>query len=184
MPVDSCLQLGGGQTQVQGDDMKHRRIYLAIAAAIDDFGKRNHLKGREHIANAISIANGPNAHRILSAYLNTTSYNPVNPKRLTIDQVVDITYELDDEGALIVLDAIAQEFGYHISKNKPCCEKEVGINPVIENFMKISEKHGSMAAQIREAVGDGEIDDGERVRIIKEITKYRSKLQALEEVLS
>lgn len=164
--------------------MKDRRVYIATTTAIDEFGKENGVNGREYIAQKIGLM-GENADKQLSQILNTTSYNPVRPKRMTIDQFIDIAYSLDDKGALTMLNALAGELGYIVTKESNSVNTKTSeIEPLLEAFMVASEHHGHVSTAILDAIKDGELDAKEQKKLIKVIIKYHSSISKALEVLS
>lgn len=50
--------------------------------------------------------------------------------------------------------------------------------------MSVTAKHGKVAEEIKNSVEDGVIDEREKNNLCKNISKYISKLQSLEETLS
>lgn len=160
---------------------KNRRTYLAVAKAIDAFGEKHEINGRDHIARAIGLQ-GPNAAIQLSNILNTETYNPANPKRLSIDHLLAIMFELDDDGALMILDSIAGEFGYNVSKSPNDKTNQASVSKVFSSVLKINQEYGELSQVLNESIQNGEIDEDEKIRLQKEILDLKSAVRALEEL--
>ncbi|MDD5549078.1 MAG: hypothetical protein PHI79_05735, partial [Sulfurovaceae bacterium] len=131
--------------------MKNKRVYTAIANAIEKCGKEHGFHGRKHIAQAIGLQ-GNNADKQLSAILNTTSYNPANPKRMSIDMFIDIAYELDDNFTLMMLNALAEEFGFCVSKQKDYTAAETGTKQIYISVLELAHEHGELSHAINESL--------------------------------
>lgn len=160
--------------------MKNTRIYEATAAAIDKCGKKHGFNGRKHIAQAIGLQ-GDNADKQLSSILNTTSFNPLNPKRMTIDMFINIAYELDDEFALIMLNTLAGEFGYALSKTPT--ENKTNTKEVFSAVLELAHEHGDLSHVINESIQDGEIDEKEKLHIRKGLIELKLAAGKIEEIL-
>ena len=161
---------------------KHKFIYKAVAEAIDDYGRRHYLTGRAHFA-PIAGFHGRNGNIQLSSMLNTTSYNPANPKRLSVDHLAAIVEELDDEGREHVLDAIVGEYGFNLCKAPEAKTEPTDETHVLLMALGIESVHGNLAETLTEALEDGEIDDEERERIAKATFALRKAVRELEEAL-
>ena len=161
---------------------KHKFIYKAVAEAIDDFGDRHYITGRAHFAPLIGFR-GKNGHIQLSSMLNTTSYNPANPKRMGVDHLAVILEELDDEGREHILEAIVGEYGFNLCKAPEAKNEPTDETRVLLMALGIESVHGSLAETLTEALEDGEIDDEERERIVKATFALRKAVRELEEAL-
>ncbi|MDD5405995.1 MAG: hypothetical protein PHE73_03515 [Sulfurovaceae bacterium] len=161
---------------------KDRRTYLAVAKAIDAFGEKHEINGREHIARAIGLQ-GPNAAIQLSNILNTETYNPTNPKRLSIDHLLAIMFELDDDNNMMILNAIAEEFGYNITKAKSDKPNKTNVSKVFSSVLELNQGHGELSRVLNESIIDGEIDEDEKIRLQKEILDLKTAVRALEELV-
>ena len=161
---------------------KHRFIYRAVTEAIEDFGDRHHLQARAHFAPLLGYR-GPNGHVQVSGMLNHTTYNPTNPKRMSVDQLAVLLYELDYEGREHVLEAIVNEYGYNLCRAPEADETEADAMFVLHATLGIDGVHGDLARTLADALEDGEIDEEESERIRKATFALRKAIRALEEAL-
>ena len=161
--------------------MKNKRVYAAIANAIEKCGKEHGFPGRKHIAEAIGLQ-GDNADKQLSAILNTTSCNPANPKRMSIDMFIDIAYELDDNFTLMMLNALAEEFGFCVSKQKESAETDT--KEIYRSVLALAHEHGELSHAINESLKDGEITEKEKLDLLKELADVKAATRKIEEALS
>ena len=161
---------------------KQRFIYKAVAEAIDAFGERHHLQARAHFAPILGFR-GPNGHVQVSSMLNTTSYNPANPKRMSVDQLATLLHELDEPDRRFVLEKFAEEYGYNICKAPEAKREPVGAFELFKMVLEIDGAHGSFARTLKDAVEDGVVDDEEREAIREATFMLRKMVRKLEESL-
>lgn len=155
---------------------------MAVAKAVDAFGEKNGINGRDHIARAIGLQ-GPNAAIQLSNILNTETYNPINPKRLSIDHLLAIMFELDDVGALIILDSIAGEFGYTVSRAADSKVQKTDVSKVFSSILELNHEQGELNHVLNESIKDGEIDEVERKRLQKQVYDLKAATRVIEDIL-
>ncbi len=161
---------------------KHKFIYRAVAEAIDGFGERHYITGRAHFA-PIAGYRGKNGHIQISTMLNSSGYNPANPKRMSVDQLAEILEGLDDEGREHVLEAIVNEYGFNLCKSPEVQRKPEDAMRVMYMALGIESVHGNLAETLVDALEDGEIDEEERERITKATFALRKAVRELEEAL-
>ncbi|WP_201353843.1 phage regulatory CII family protein [Hydrogenimonas urashimensis] len=161
---------------------KHRFIYKAVAEAVEGFGNRHHLQARAHFAPLLGYR-GPNGHIQVSSMLNCTTYNPANPKRMSVDQLAVLLYELDEEGREDVLSAILDEYGYNLCKAPDAPQTEADTIHVLQMTLGIDSVHGDLAKTLFEALEDGTIDEDESEAIRKATFNLRKAIRELEEML-
>ena len=161
---------------------KHRFIYKAVSDAIEAFGNRHHLQARAHFAPMLGYR-GPNGHVQVSGMLNFTTYNPSNPKRMSVDQLAVVLYEIDDADRELLLESIVDEFGFNLCRAPAAESKELDAMFVLKTTLGIDGMHGDLAKSIAEALDDGEIDEEEKERIKEATFALRKAVRNLEEAL-
>jgi len=161
---------------------KHRFIYKAVTEAVDAFGERHHLQARSHFAPLVGYK-GPNGHIQFSGMLNFTTYNPANPKRMSVDQLAILLYELDYEDREHILSSIVNEFGFNLSSAPKAESKEFNLVHILRMSLGIDGVHGDLAKTLKEALEDGELSVEEKERIKRATYKVRKAIRALEEAL-
>lgn len=159
---------------------KHTHFYRPIAEAIDYYNERHYLN-RSHFARLLGYR-GPNAATQLSTALNTTSYNPANPKRLSVDQMSVILDELDEDLRRRALEQIVNHYGYGICANRQDAPKPDVLGLVI-GALDAGKHFGDLEATIRDAVADEVIDEGEAADIKAAAFALRSLVKRIEEMV-
>lgn len=159
---------------------KHSWLYKAISQSIDAFGRRHNLTARQHFAPKLGYS-GANGEIQLGTALNCTTYNPINPKPLSIDQLAIL---LDELGAdqKIILDAIAKQcdgvFTYGASASGTNSES------LKDELLTIASFAGSLSAKFLEFKNnDGLIDDLEADELERIAYETRQHLRAFEEMV-
>jgi len=159
---------------------KHTFAYDSITEAVDIFNDRHH-HNRNYIATRLGYR-GPNASVQFSGALNTKSYNPANPKRLSLDQFIVILEILDEDLQRDALEKIANHFGYGLCSNNQGEDKSDTMSIVI-GALDVGKSFGNLEATIRDAVADGVIDEDEAARIVDAAFKLRTDAKKVEEMV-
>jgi len=158
---------------------KTRHIYSAVAKAIDGFGDRNHINARSHLAPVLGYR-GDNAHIQLSNTLNSTTYNPTAPKRLSVDHLDVLLHEVDDLAREKILSAIVEPYGWTLCKvgsNEP---KPFDMMAMFATVIRLDKQHGNIAESIGKALEDEKIDEKESEEISNHISELRRMLREFE----
>ncbi|RLE41464.1 hypothetical protein DRJ16_06265, partial [Candidatus Woesearchaeota archaeon] len=140
------------------------------------------LQARAHFAPLLGYR-GPNGHVQVSGMLNHTTYNPTNPKRMSVDQLAVLLYEIDDIDRERLLEAIVDEFGYNLCRAPEASLGDIALANVLRMTLGIDGSHGDLARTIADALEDGEIDDNEKDRIRRATFQLRKAVRELEEAL-
>lgn len=156
-------------------------FYKLMAEAIQAFGERNNLTARQHFAPLLGFK-GVNSAISLSTSLNYTTYNPVTPKPISVDQLYILLTELHEDRNIII-DGLLKEFDLiAVSKNRssPSCEEISSLSDTA-NF-----ENNDVFKSVKTALRDGHITSSERLEILKEMdesdkasAELRSKVEAL-----
>jgi hypothetical protein len=158
---------------------KHCFIYEAAAKAVDAFGERHHITARQHLAPKLGYG-GANADIQFSSALNCTTYNPVNPKPLTVDHLAVLLRELGPDRR-IILDAIAKECGGVFVSD---AQAAASHDDVRDELLQISALAGQLSNRFLEYKhNDGVIDDLEAGELEQIAYETRRQLKAFEEMI-
>ena len=158
---------------------KKQHIYATIAKAIDAFGDRNHINARAHLARPLGFR-GDNAHIQLSNTLNSTTYNPTSPKRLSVDHLDVLLGEVDDIAREKILSAIVEPYGFTLCKigaNEP---KAFDLMEILTTVIKLDKHHGNISAALGDAMEDMVIDEKESIHLKELIGEFRALLRGFE----
>lgn len=158
---------------------KNKFFYEAISEAIAAFEDRHYL-GRKHFARLLGYR-GPNANIQLSSALNTTSYNPANPKRLSVDQAIVALDEMDEDIRRDALERIVNRWGLGICSSSAESGKPE-VMRIVSALLELGSHHGELEQTVREAIEDGVIDAQERKAIRKGAFALRKLARKLEEM--
>ena len=161
---------------------KNKLIYKTVHEAIERFGERHNLYARGHFAHICGY-NGPNGHVQMSSMLNTTSYCPAAPKRMSVDQLMAILDELDAEDREFLLGEIAGQYGLNVCRQPSAKSETYSVERVLFATLGIDGVHGELAGTLADAVADGEIAAGEKERIRKAAAAVRKAVRELEEMM-
>ncbi|BAF69575.1 phage regulatory CII family protein [Nitratiruptor sp. SB155-2] len=152
---------------------KHPFIYEAIKEAFDDFKKNHGYNPSDMIADELGLR-GQNRKQQLYNKLN-----PYSEKHLKVDELIIILNMLLDSNH-IVLRALANHYGYTLSKQETRSSKISVIQLVMNTNFAMEMELGEFAKDVMESVEDGEIDYDEAVRLRKKIKKFKNTLDALD----
>lgn len=159
---------------------KHTWFYKAVSKAITAFGNRHNITARQHFAPMLGYT-GQNGDIQLGTALNCTTYNPINPKPLTIDQLSILLDELGNDRK-IILDAIAKQCDgvFNFSASVPKSDAE----SIKDELLTIASFAGSLSAKFLEyKSNDGMIDDHEAEELERVAYETRQHLRAFEEMV-
>jgi len=159
---------------------KNPRFYKAIDSAINAFGERHHITARQHFAPMLGYS-GDNGSIQLGTALNCTTYNPINPKPLSIDQLAVLLEELGSEKK-IILDAIAKMCGGVFNFNAETTPNQ--SETVKDELLMIAAYAGNLSAKFLEYKNnDGCIDENEATELEHIAYETRQHLRAFEEMI-
>jgi len=133
---------------------KNPFFYKNIHQAIEAYGERHHITGRQHFAPLLGFT-GVNGDIQLATALNYTTYNPSTPKPLTVDQLLVVMDESGEE-VYPMLDALCRR--YDSSCVKDSCTVKSDEDTVKDKLLKINSLAGHLAMKFAEFMEDGEID--------------------------
>ena len=159
---------------------KNEIFYRASAEAIEAYEDRHYL-GRKHFARLLGYR-GPNAHVQLSSALNTTSYNPANPKRLSVDQLGVMLDEVDEDIRRDMLEKIVNRWGYGLCANRAGADEADEVMGLVAVLLDLGGRHGGLEEAVRSAIEDGVIDDEEREAIRRTAYEVRKLTKMIEEM--
>lgn len=157
---------------------KHPYIYKAIDKAINQFGERHSLTGRQHFAPLLGFT-GPNGSIQLGTYLNYTTYNPAAPHPLNIDHLCVLLDELGEDRH-IVLDALVREYDLIIVPKKHTEIKTDDISRLVD---KANIENSDVFRVTKTAIADNKITPQEREQILKEIEEAEKANGELREII-
>ena len=158
---------------------KTRYIYSAVAKAIDGFGERNHINARSHLAPLLGYR-GDNAHIQLSNTLNSTTYNPTSPKRLSVDHLDVLLQEVDDLAREKILSSVVEPHGFTLCRVGMSDPEPFDLLGMFSAVIKLDKQHGNMAEAIGKALEDEYIDEKESEEINNHISELRRMLREFE----
>lgn len=155
-------------------------IYKTIDKAINTFGKRHSITARQHFAPMLGY-DGNNGSIQLGTVLNYITYNPHNPKPLSVDQLDILLEELGDDRK-IILDAIAKRcdgvFNFNV-------EPRTSSESLKDELLTIAGFAGSLSSKFLEHKNDdGIIDDQEAEELERIAYETRQHLRAFEEMVA
>jgi len=160
---------------------KNDIFYRAATEAIEAYEDRHYL-GRKHFARLLGYR-GPNAHIQLSSALNTTSYNPANPKRLSVDQLGVLLDELDEDIRRDMLEKIVNRWGFGLCANRADADKKGGVMELVTLLLDLGGHHGGLEETVRRSIEDGVIDEQEREEIRVMAYQVRKLTKMIEEMM-
>ena len=160
---------------------KNETFYRAAAEAIEAYEDRHYL-GRKHFARLLGYR-GPNAHVQLSTALNTTSYNPANPKRLSVDQLGVLLDEVDEDIRRDMLEKIVDRWGFGLCANRAGADDTGDVMDLIAAVLDLGSRHGGLEETVRRSIEDGVIDDDEREAIRATAYRVRQLVKQIEEMM-
>jgi len=124
----------------------------------------------------------------VAAQLGTTKgylYASLDPyqthKPLSVDRAVSIT-ELSG-GDMAIIETMAKHFGYVLVKADAKAEGSADAMTVAVKTLELEQLHGELAKEVKDAVEDGILDDGERKAIRERIYELRRLAAQMEENL-
>jgi len=158
---------------------KTRHIYSAVAKALDAWGDRQHINARSHLGKLLGFR-GDNAGIQLSNMLNSTTYNPASPKRLSVDHLDVMLCELDDMAQAKILSALVEEYGFTLNRVGTIKAKPFDLMSMFGAILKLDKQHGTIARAIDKALDDGNIDEIETKEIREHIDDFRRMLREFE----
>jgi len=162
---------------------KTRHIYSAVAKAIDGFGNRHHINARSHLAPLLGFR-GNNAHIQLSNTLNSTTYNPASPKRLSVDHLDTLLGEVDEIAKEQILSAMVEPHGFTLQRANKCTDIDtLGVVSLLMVVLNLDKKHGKLSEALSLAVEDEIIDEREREKLRDITSEFRTLLRSLEHML-
>lgn len=155
-------------------------FYKAIDRAINAFGARHNITARQHFAPMLGYASDNGSIQIGTA-LNCTTYNPINPKPLTIDQLAVLLEELGPDRK-IILDAIAKSCDGVFSSNAEA--KRSGSESLKDELLTIAGFAGTLSSKFLEYKhNDGVIDEDEANDLERIAYETRQHIIAFEEMI-
>jgi len=155
-------------------------FYKAIDSAINAFGERHHITARQHFAPLLGY-HGDNASIQLGTALNCTTYNPMTPKPISIDQLSVLLDELGSDKK-IILDAIAKQCDgiFNFSAQASSTQSE----SVKDELLMIAAFAGNLSAKFLEYKNnDGCIDENEATELERIAYETRQHLRAFEDMI-
>lgn len=161
---------------------KTRHIYKAVAKAIDAWGDRCHINARAHLGKTLGFR-GENAGIQLSNTLNSSTYNPTSPKRLSIDHLDALLQEVDAPAQEKILSAIIEPYGYTLCKAGKKEPKAFDMVELFTTILKLDKHHGNISAAVGDAMEDMEIDAEESENIKELIAEFRTLLRGFESLI-
>ena len=165
--------------EVQMTLPKTRHIYSAVAKAIDSFGNRHHINARQHLAPLLGYR-GEHAAIQLSNMLNSTTYNPASPKRMSVDHLNEILLETDDIAREKMLSAIVEPFGFTLQRDGLGDAKAFNVMDVFEMVVRLDRQHGDLSDAIGEALEDNSLQRSDCEKIRENIQELRRILREFE----
>lgn len=162
---------------------KTRHIYEATARAIDSWGDRNHINARGHLAPLLGYR-GDNAHIQLSNTLNSTTYNPALPKRLSVDHLDLLLHEVDTTAKEKILSALVEPHGFTLCRVGMKEPKAFDMMEIFTTVINLDKHHGNISAAIGDAVEDMQIDEKESKEIKELISDFRAVLRSFEAMIA
>lgn len=158
---------------------KHPWIYKAVSKAIDAFGRRHNITARQHFAPKLGYT-GQNGEIQLGTALNCTTYNPINPKPLSIDQLAILLDELGPD-AKIILDAMAKQCDGVFNFSVRHVHDSESLK---DELLTIASFAGSLSAKFLEyKANDGVIDEHEAEELERVAYETRQHLRAFEDMV-
>jgi len=154
-------------------------IYEAIDKAINAFGDHHNLNGRKHFSHPLGF-DGANGDIQMGSMLNCSTYNPANPKAMSVDQ---FNAALNNLGKFkkIPLDALARLHGGVFNFSAPA---KVENESIKDELLTIASFAGSLSAKFLEYKNnDGRIDENEADELERIAYETRQHLSAFEEMV-
>lgn len=142
-------------------------IYKAIDKAINAFGTRHNITARQHLAPMLGFS-GQFPDVQLGTALNYSTYNPIAPKPLSIDQLAMLLDELGPDSH-IILNAIAKQCDGVFIPNDACMKTD--SESIKDELLTIAGFAGSLSSKFLEyknndgVIDNTEADDLERIAI-------------------
>ena len=158
---------------------KTRHIYSAVAKGLDAWGDRSHINARAHLGKTLGFR-GDNAGIQLSNTLNSTTYNPASPKRLSVDHLDVLLHEVDGIATDKILSAIVEPHGYTLCRVDTPKANPFDMMTLFATVIKLDKQHGNIAEAIGKALEDDLIDDEECQEISTHISELRRMLREFE----
>jgi len=151
-------------------------FYKVTHQAIEAFGERHNITARQHFAPLLGYK-GPNADVQLGTMLNYNTYNPLTPKPLSVDQLLVVMDECEEERQIII-DAICKRYGGQfvadakIKEEKPKCIKD--------DLMKLSFLTGNLSNKFLEYMQDDVLNSKESNDLEKLGHEIRQEMKSIE----
>lgn len=155
-------------------------IYESVDEAINAFGNHHNLNGRKHFAHDLGF-NGPNGDIQMGSMFNCSTYNPINPKSMSVDQLNAALNKLG-KFKKIPLDALAKLHGgvFNFSAQASPTQSE----SVKDELLMIAAFAGNLSAKFLEYKNnDGCIDELEANELERIAYETRQHLRAFEDMI-
>lgn len=155
-------------------------LYRAVDNAINKFSDRHYLNGRKHFAHKLGY-DGVNGDIQIGTMLNTSTYNPANPKAMSVDQLAILLEELGPDKK-IILDAIAKSCDGVFNFNEYC--NKTNSESIKDELLTIAGFAGSLSSKFLEyKLNDGIIDEFEADDLERIAYETRKHLITFEEMV-
>jgi len=170
------------KTHPKGDFMalpKTPWLYRSVDNAINKFSDRHYLNGRKHFAHKLGY-DGVNGDIQIGTMLNTSTYNPANPKSMSVDQLAILFEELGPDKK-VILDAIAKAcdgvFNFNV-------DSKTNSESLKDELLTIAAFAGNLSSKFLEyKLNDGIIDEDEANELECVAYETRQHLIAFEEMV-
>jgi len=137
---------------------KNPFFYKNIHDTIEAYGNRHSITARQHFAPMLGYT-GKNGDIQLASALNYSTYNPATPKPITVDQLLVVLDECDEERD-IILDNMCKRYGGQYVRGSQC--NSSSEDHLKDDLLKISALAGNLSNMFLEYKhNDGVIDDKE-----------------------
>ncbi|PHR57268.1 MAG: hypothetical protein COA44_06100 [Arcobacter sp.] len=129
-------------------------FYKITHQAIEAFGERHNITARQYFAQLLGYK-GPNSNIQIGTMLNYNTYNPLTPRPMSVDQLLVVMDECEDDRQIII-DAICKRFGGQFVKDKTVTK--AADKCIKDDLMKLSFMTGNLSNLFLQYMKDGVLD--------------------------